>query len=165
MQKVENGKFVCVNYKGTLDSGDVFDETQNDEPMEWQVGSGDVIKGFEDSVVGMSLNEKKMFTIAPEDAYGIRDEGNIHTFSRKEVPEDMNPQEGDIISIQMQDGEQIPAQITQADHEKVVVDLNHPLAGLPLTFEVEVVGISDTPTQPQESCGSGCGCDCSSGCH
>ena len=153
MQKVENGKFVCVNYKGMLENGDVFDATEGGQPMEWQVGSGDVIQGFEDAVIGMSLNEKKTFTVPPEDAYGIRDETSTHTFSRSEVPEGMEPRVGDIVCIQSQGGEELPAQVAEVDPEKVVVDLNHPLAGMPLRFEVEVVGISDTPTQPEEGSG------------
>jgi peptidylprolyl isomerase len=163
MQKVENGKFVRVNYKGTLENGDIFDTTEGDLPLELQMGSGQVIKGFEDALMGMSLNDKKAFTIDPEDAYGQRIEGYVQTIPRKEVPPDMALEKGDFIGIQTPDGQQIPALITHLDDDKMVLDLNHPLAGKTLTFEVEVVGISDIPTQVDDGCGSGC--DCSSGCH
>ncbi|MFW6283762.1 MAG: FKBP-type peptidyl-prolyl cis-trans isomerase [Desulfosalsimonas sp.] len=164
MQKVENGKFVTVNYKGTLDSGEVFDTSDESQPMEVMVGAGQVIQGFEQALLGMGVNEKKTFTLEPDQAYGHRDEEQLHTFSREEVPPEMNPQVGDVIGLQTPDGQQIPAKIAQADDEKVVVDLNHPLAGQNLNFEIEVKAINDEPTQQmQPGCDAG-GCDCSSGC-
>lgn len=163
METVESGKFVTVNYKGTLESGEVFDSSEGGEPMEVKVGSGQVIQGFENALMGMALNEEKSFTLEPDEAYGFRDENQLHTFSRQEVPPEMNPQVGDVIGLQTPDGQQIPAKIAEADEEKVVVDLNHPLAGEKLNFEIQVVGISDTPTQMSADCSSG-GCDCSSGC-
>lgn len=162
MEKVEKGKFVSVNYKGTLENGEVFDSSEGGQPMEVMVGGGQVIQGFEDALVGMELNEKKNFTLEPDEAYGHRDENQLHTFSRQEVPPDVNPEIGDVIGLQTPDGQQIPATIAEADEEKIVVDLNHPLAGKKLNFEIEVVDISETPTQMQAACGSS-GCDCSSG--
>lgn len=162
MKKVENGMFVSVDYKGTLENGEEFDSSQGRQPLEVQVGAGQVIKGFEEALMGMELNEKKVFTLQPEEAYGNRDETSMHTFARSDVPPDMNPQVGDTVGLHTPDGQQIPARIAEVDSEKVVVDLNHPLAGEPLTFEIEVVGISETPTQMQGGCGSGG--DCSSGC-
>lgn len=156
MEKVEQGKFVCVDYKGMLDNGEIFDSSDGGEPIEVHIGSGQVVQGFENALIGMELNEKKTFTIQPDDAYGERDESFTHTFSRDEIPPDVEPQVGEVIGLQTPDGEQIPAQITHADNEKVVVDLNHPLAGQALTFEVQVVGISDTPTRAHE-CGN-CSC-------
>ncbi|MFP4668381.1 MAG: FKBP-type peptidyl-prolyl cis-trans isomerase [Desulfobacterales bacterium] len=162
MEKVDKGKFVSVNYKGTLENGEVFDTSEGGDPMEIMVGGGQVIQGFEEAVEGMELNEKKSFTLEPEEAYGYRDDNQLHTFSREEVPPEINPEVGDVIGLQTPDGQQIPATIAEADSEKVVVDLNHPLAGKKLNFEIEVVGVSDTPTQMQADCSSG-GCDCSSG--
>ncbi|MCF8029066.1 MAG: peptidylprolyl isomerase [Desulfobacteraceae bacterium] len=163
METVESGKFVTVNYKGTLESGEVFDSSEGGQPMEVKVGSGQVIQGFENALMGMALNEEKSFTLEPDEAYGHRDENQLHTFSSQEVPPEMNPQVGDVIGLQTPDGQQIPAKVAEADEEKVVVDLNHPLAGEKLNFEIQVVGISDTPTQMSADCSSG-GCDCSSGC-
>ena len=157
-QKVENGKYVSVDYEGRLDSGEVFDSSTNSGPLEVKVGDGHVIRGFEDALVGMELSEKKVFTLNPDEAYGNRDEDQLHTFSRTEVPAEMDPQVGDIIGLQTTDGQQVPATIADADEEKIVVDLNHPLAGKSLTFEVEVVNISDAPTQDQSGCGAGCSC-------
>jgi peptidylprolyl isomerase len=162
VEKVENGIFVSVDYKGTLGNGQVFDTSHGRQPLEIQMGEGQLIKGFENELMGMALNDKKVFTLAPEDAYGQRDENQTHSFPRSEVPSGMNPQVGMTIGLTTQEGHQVPARIVHLDDEKLTMDLNHPLAGESLTFEIEVVGISSTPTQKPGSCG--CGCDCSSGC-
>jgi len=162
MQTVESGKFVSVTYTGTLDDGDVFDACQTSSPLEFQTGSGHLIQGFEDAVMGMALNEKKIFTLQPEDAYGLRNEDNVHEFPRAEMPEGVDPKVGDTVAFSTSEGHQIPARLVKMDETNLTFDLNHPLAGETLTFDIEVVGISDTPTQPQ-GCGSGCDCS-SSGC-
>jgi peptidylprolyl isomerase len=146
MGKVENGIFVSVDYKGTLQNGEVFD-TSSGQPLEVQIGAGKVIKGFEEALLGMSLNEKKIFTIEPEDAYGQRDESLKRVFARAEVPPEIDLQVGQIVGIRSQEGQQIPARIVRVDDENVTADMNHPLAGEVLHFEIEVKGISSTPTQ------------------
>lgn len=162
MEKVENGIFVSVDYKGTLEDGQVFDSSHGRQPLEIQIGAGQLIKGFENELMGMALNGKKVFTLAPKDAYGQRDETLTQSFPRSEVPPGMNPQVGMTIGLTTPEGHQVPARIVHLDDEKLTMDLNHPLAGESLTFEIEVVDISSTPTQTPMSCGSGC--DCSSGC-
>ncbi len=163
MQKAENGKFVSVHYTGTLDNGDVFDTSQDRQPLEFEMGKGNMIQGFENAVRGMTLNESKTFTLAPEEAYGDRDENLMRSFPRANVPPDMHPEVGQTVVLQSEQGQQIPAAIRQVDDEKIMLDLNHPLAGQPLTFEVTVVDINDTPVQPQNGCGAPAGCspDCS----
>lgn len=162
MQKVENGMFVSVNYTGTLDNGQQFDSSQGRAPLEFKVGAGQMIKGFEDAVMGMALNEKKTFTVAPSEAYGERNESHTYEFPRAEIPPSVTPEVGQSVALSSPEGQQIPARIIAVDDEKVTFDLNHPLAGESLTFEIQVMSISDTPTQQPASCGSGC--DCSSGC-
>lgn len=161
MGKVENGLYISVDYKGTLQNGEVFDSSQGGQPLEVQMGVGQLIAGFERELMGMSLNDKKKFTLNPEDAYGQRDDSLFRDFARADFPPEMEPQVGMTIALQTPEGRQMPAQITHLDEEKLSVDLNHPLAGESLTFEIEVVGISSTPTQSHAGCGSGC--DCSSG--
>jgi peptidylprolyl isomerase len=161
MEKVENGLFVSVAYTGTLENGEEFDSSRGSRPLEVKMGDGQVLKGFEAALEGMSLNEKKVFTLAPEDAFGQRNDELTHTFNRTELPAEADPKVGEILSLSTQDGQQFPARIAEVDDAKIIVDLNHPLAGESLTFEIEVVGISDTPTQAPMGCGSGC--DCSSG--
>ena len=163
MQKVETGKFVSVNYTGTLENGEQFDSSEGRAPLEFKVGAGQMIKGFESAVMDMALNEKKTITLAPEEAYGQRDEQQTHEFPRAQVPPEVDPQVGQTLALTSPEGQQIPARIMAVDDEKITFDLNHPLAGETLTFKVEVVSISDTPTQ-QPAAGCGSGCDCSSGC-
>jgi peptidylprolyl isomerase len=160
MQNVENDMYVSVHYTGTLANGEQFDSSDGRPPLEFKTGAGQMIKGFEAAVMGMSLNEKKVFTLSPEDAYGERDESRIHEFPRVEIPAEITPEVGQTLALTSPEGHHIPARVAAVDDEKVTFDLNHPLAGQSLTFEVEVVGVSDTPTQQP----AGCGGDCSSGC-
>ncbi len=159
MKKVENGLFVSVDYKGTLQNGDIFDTSDGRQPLELKVGAGQLIPGFEKKLLGMSLNEKKTFTLEPDEAYGQRDENLRRDVPRNDIPPEFNPRVGMTVGMQTPEGQQIPAQIIHLDDEKLTLDLNHPLAGKTLTFDIEVVGISDTPTQASAGCG--CGCDCS----
>ncbi|MBU3947651.1 MAG: peptidylprolyl isomerase [Proteobacteria bacterium] len=165
MEKVENNMYVSVHYKGTLNNGEVFDSSEGRMPLEILMGGGQLIKGFEDSLAGMALKEKKTFTLAPEDAYGQREENLLHHFPLSEVPPGVIPEVGQLIGLQMPDGRQVPAQVVQIDNENVTLDLNHPLAGQALTFDIEVVGISNTPTQIQPDSGCGCGCSSSGNCN
>jgi peptidylprolyl isomerase len=158
VEKVEKGLYVSVDYKGTLKDGKVFDTSHGRQPLEVQMGVGQLIEGFERELMGMSLNEKKMFTLKPEDAYGQRDDSLTREFPRAEFPQDMEPRVGMTIALRTPEGKQMPAQITHLDDEKLSVDLNHPLAGESLTFEIEVVGINNSPTQSHAGCGSGCNC-------
>lgn len=158
MEKVENGLYVSVDYKGTLQNGEVFDSSHGRQPLEVQMGIGQLIAGFENELVGMALNDKKVFTLEPESAYGQRDESLIRDFARADLPSEMEPKVGMMLTLQSPEGQQMPAKITHLDDEKLSVDLNHPLAGESLTFEIEVVGISDSSTQSHGDCGSGCHC-------
>ena len=158
MKKIENGLYVSVDYKGTLQNGDVFDTSQERQPLEVKVGAGQLIAGFENELLGMSLNEKKTFTLEPEKAYGQRNEDLKRDIPRADIPPELNPRVGMMVDLQAQEGRQIPAQIVHLDEEKLTLDMNHPLAGETLSFEIEVVGISDTPTQAPSACGCGCAC-------
>jgi len=158
MDKVESGHYVSVHYKGTLEDGEVFDSSEDRHPLEVQMGGGQVIAGFEKALMGMALNEKKAITLDPEQAYGNRDESLTHSFERSEIPAEMNVEVGQTVALSSPEGQQVPAQIIEADDQKVVVDLNHPLAGQTLTFDIEIVGISDSPTQQAAGCGTGCHC-------
>ncbi|MBW1840747.1 MAG: peptidylprolyl isomerase [Deltaproteobacteria bacterium] len=160
MKKVENDLFVSVDYTGTLQNGNVFDTSHGRRPLEVKMGAGQLVIGFENELMEMSLNEKKTFTLQPEAAYGQRDESLTQRFPRSDIPPEVNPQVGMTVGLHTPEGQKVPAQIVHLDDEKVTLDMNHPLAGESLTFDIEVVGISDTPTQVSSGCG--CGCDCSS---
>jgi peptidylprolyl isomerase len=159
MEKVASGLFVSVDYKGTLDNGDVFDSSEGCRPLEVQIGSDSVIPGFESALMDMSLNESKTFTLSPEEAYGQRDDSRMHEFPKSDIPDGMTPEVGQTLMLSTPKGQQIPARVDRIDDEKVVFDLNHPLAGKSLTFTIKVVGISETATQEH----GGCGCDCGDG--
>ena len=166
MQKVESGLFVSIDYTGTLDNGDVFDTSEGRQPLEVQMGAGRVIPGFESALEGMSLNESKTFTLSPDEAYGERDDSRVYDFPRSDIPEGMTPEVGQTLMLNTPQGQQVPARVDSIDDEKVVFDLNHPLAGQALTFAIKVVGISDTATQQHAGCGGGCessGCGCDDG--
>jgi len=163
MLNVEKDSFVSIDYKGTLDNGTVFDTNADRKPLEFQMGEGQIIKGVEENLMGMALNEKKTFTIAPEKAYGERDESLSQSFAKSDLPKESEPNPGQIIGLQSQDGHQIYGTITEVRDEDFSVDLNHPLAGKSLTFDVEIVGLSKTPFQKQEACETE-GCNCASGC-
>lgn len=161
MEKVTEGAFVSVEYTGKLDDGHVFDTSSGRSPLEVEMGSGSLIQGFEKALMGMSLNEKKTFTLEPKEAYGERDEELKKAFPRKDVPPGMEPKVGQNVALTGPEGQQVPGWISSVDEEEVVVDLNHPLAGKSLTFEIEVVGINSESVQ-QKGCGAGeCGGGCS----
>lgn len=162
MEKVKNGLYVQVDYTGTLSDGEVFDTSNGRPPLEVLMGAGQLIQGFENALMGMEVDEKKTFTLSPEDAYGLHDENLVRNFPRADIPPEMDPQVGQAVTMTTQEGRQIPARITEVDDQKVTVDLNHPLAGKSLTFDIKVVGITNEATQNPQGCGSGC--DCSSGC-
>ena len=158
MEKVENGAYISVEYTGTLGNGQVFDSSKGRHPMEVHMGAGELIEGFEAQLMGMALNEKKVFTLSPEDAYGQRNADLMQFVPRTEVPPEMDAKVGMIVGLVTPEGNQVPARIVELDDEQLTMDLNHPLAGESLTFEIEVVGISSTPTQESMSCPSGCEC-------
>ena len=165
MEKVENGLYVQVAYKGTLKDGEVFDSSEDREPLEIEMGAGQLIPGFEAALEGMTVGEKKSFTLDPSEAYGERSDEHTMDFPANEIPADMKPEVGQTIGLTTPEGQQVPAIITHVDDEKVSLDLNHPLAGESLTFDIEVVGITKEATQQSDGeCStddcSGCGCGC-----
>lgn len=163
MKRVKNGHFVKVDYTGTLENGDIFDSSRDSHPIEVEVGTGRVMKGFEDALMGMAENEKKTFTCSPEEAYGHRNESMEQTFMRSELPEGFNPQVGQVLALQNPQGGHLPATVKHTDDERITMDLNHPLAGKTLTFDVEVLEINDEPgpSSCTPSACSSCGSTCS----
>ena len=156
MKTVEKGQFVKLHYTGTFDDGEVFDSSQGCKPFEVQVGAGQVIKGFDDALMGMALNEKKTFTVKAAEAFGERDDNLKQEFSRADLPQGFNPQVGEVLMLENAQCGEIPGTVHQVDADKVVVDLNHPLAGKNLTFNIEVLEIADQASP--SACGCGCSC-------
>lgn len=156
MQKVEDGTYVKVHYTGKYENGEVFDSSAGCQPLEIHVGSKQVIPGFEQALLGMAPNEKKTFDLQPAEAYGEHDESLQQTFSRADFPSDFNPEPGQVIILENPSQGQFPATVKNIEGEHIVLDLNHPLAGKSISFDVEVVEINDQPTE--SNCGCGCSC-------
>lgn len=159
MPVAENGKFVSVHYTGTLDNGDIFDSSKDKQPLEFQMGQGNLIQGFESAVRGLNVDDSTKFTLTPAEAYGEKDESLVRSFARAEIPPDVDFEVGQNIVLQSPQGQHIPAVVSHMDDENITVDMNHPLAGQNLTFEVTVVAVNDAPTQTQGGC-SECPPDC-----
>jgi FKBP-type peptidyl-prolyl cis-trans isomerase 2 len=141
--KVENGNKVSVHYRGTLSNGTEFDSSYTrGEPIEFEVGSGQMISGFESAIPGMEIGEKKNITIDSDNAYGSRDEEAIQSIPKGAFPPDFEFVEGATVQGQSPGGKPFLAKICEAGTETVTLDFNHPLAGEDLTFEIELLNIN-----------------------
>jgi len=142
MKIVQDNNQVTVHYKGTLKSGEVFDTSREREPLEFTVGAGQMIPGFENAVKGMQMNEVKTVTIAPADAYGETNPEMVQKVPKSQLPEGLKPFVGQQLSSKMEDGQEIIVRVADVQDDHIKIDANHPLAGEELTFEIEVVSIS-----------------------
>ena len=139
---VKKGDTVKVDYVGSLDDGTVFDRSDvHGQPLEFEVGSGNVVKGFDDAVMGMKPGDTKKIVIPPEQAYGVSNPQMIQTVPRDKLPPG-EPKVGMTLAVGLPNGQQIPAHITAVAASTVTVDLNHPLAGKTLHFEITLKEIS-----------------------
>jgi FKBP-type peptidyl-prolyl cis-trans isomerase 2 len=142
MMRVKNGCKIKVEYVGKLGDGTVFDSSEKSgKVLEFTVGDGQVIPGFEEGIVGMEKGEEKDFEVGVTKAYGKRDENKTQQVPRDQLPIDNEPKVGMILMLNTPDGKQIPLRIMGVDKETITIDLNHPLAGKKLLFHVKVVGI------------------------
>ena len=140
---IKTGDRVKIEYTGTLDDGTVFDSSvDHGNPLESEVGGGQVIKGFDDAVLGMKENEEKQFSILPADAYGEHDPTLVQKVPREVFPQDAELVPGLLFEAGLPTGEKVPATITEVQGEIISVDLNHPLAGKRLNFKIKVSAIT-----------------------
>jgi FKBP-type peptidyl-prolyl cis-trans isomerase 2 len=144
MQQAQNGDKVRVNYHGKLRTGETFDSSQGREPLEFTVGSGQVIKGFDEGVRGMSVGDKRTVEIGVQDAYGEKSQDMIIEFPKDQFPPDMNPEIGQQLMMSNGSGQSFPVTIAEVREESVLLDANHPLAGQDLIFDIELVEIVPT---------------------
>ncbi|MCW4033873.1 MAG: peptidylprolyl isomerase [Candidatus Bathyarchaeota archaeon] len=140
---IENGNVVKIHYDAKI--GDrIIDTSQNKEPLEFKVGEGQVIKGLDEALVGLNQGEKKTITVPPEKAYGERQEGLVKKMARnKEVEPPKGIEKGNIVRYQTEDGIIRFATVTQVEEDTVTLDLNHPLAGETMTFDIEIVEVKE----------------------
>src|SRR5690606_7779868 len=141
MQEIKSGDKVKVHYHGKLTTGETFDSSEGREPLEFTVGSGQVIKGFDDALMTMSTGEKKTVQIPVDDAYGARREDMVVEYPKQEFPAEMVPEVGMQLNMSENQGNNFPVVITDIKEELVILDANHPLAGKDLIFDLEVVAI------------------------
>ncbi|MFC1917308.1 peptidylprolyl isomerase [Chloroflexota bacterium] len=137
-----DGNAVKVHYTGTLEDGTVFDSSVGREPLEFTLGAGAMIPGFENAVRGMEVGQEKTVTIPAEGAYGPPQPDMIMAFERDKLPEGLNPEVGQQLQMQDQSGGVAVVVITEVTETTITIDANHPLAGKDLTFEIELVEIN-----------------------
>jgi peptidylprolyl isomerase len=141
MQQVKSGDTVRVHYHGKLDDGSTFDSSEGRDPLEFTVGSGQVIKGFDEAMLNMQPGEKKTVNIPVEQAYGQRNDDMMMEYPKSEFPADMKPEVGMELHMSDNMGNVFPVVIEAVNEETVILDANHPLAGKDLTFDLELVSI------------------------
>ncbi len=152
----EEGDVACVHYTGSLESGEVFDSSKDREPLEFIVGSGQLIPGFDTAIRGMKPGDKKEILLEPAEAYGDHDAKRIQKVPRDQLPKEPEPQPGMMLTIKVPTGQMFPAKIEKIDGTMVTIDFNHPLAGKKLKFELELVDIKEN-----KGCEDHEGCSCS----
>jgi peptidylprolyl isomerase len=140
MPSAKSGDTVRVHYTGKLEDGSVFDSSEGRDPLEFTVGSGQVIPGFDEAVAGMSPGEEREVTIPAADAYGDRKDDLVIVVERSQLPPDIDPEPGQQLQLS-QEGRAFVVTVADVSPENITLDANHPLAGEDLTFELQLVGI------------------------
>ena len=141
MAKAKEGDQVKVHYTGKLKDGEIFDSSENAEPLEFTIGNCEMIPGFEDAVIGMEPGETKIINIASDEAYGPHNETMVMEVPREEFPKDLKPEIGLCLQGHHEDGHAINVMITGISEKSLTLDANHPLADKDLTFDIKLVKI------------------------
>ncbi|MDI6401206.1 peptidylprolyl isomerase [Balneolaceae bacterium ANBcel3] len=141
MATIKEGDTIQVHYTGKTSDGTVFDSSRDREPLEFTIGEGKLIPGFEKAVVGLSKGDKNTVTIPSGEAYGDKREDMVIDVPKDNIPPDVKAEVGQQLQIQQKDGGAIPVVVTEVADQTVKLDANHPLAGKDLTFEIEVMDI------------------------
>jgi len=136
---IRDGDTTKLDYTGTLDDGSVFDCSDDREPLQFTVGAGQVIPGFEEAVRGMEEGEEKKVRIEPSEAYGEYNEDLTQKIPKTVISSDMEIEEGMMLLVKTPDGQEIPAKVAEVGDEQVTLDMNHPLAGKALNFNIKIV--------------------------
>jgi len=148
--KAKLGDQVAVHYKGKLKDGTEFDSSNEDEPIEFKIGDGELIPGFEQAIVGMEPGGTKTEEVPYEGAYGEKREDLVMELDKSKVPDHIDPQEGDRLEIKQDEGENIPVTVTKITEEALTIDANHPLAGQDLVFDLELVEIKSSSEEGEK---------------
>ena len=142
MPKAKNGDTVKVHYTGRLENGTIFDSSMDRNPIEFKIGEGNVISGFEKGVLGMESGESKTILVPAEQAYGHHHDELVTEVERGQFPPDVEAKVGQQLQLESQDGRQMVVTVTEVSDSCVKLDANHPLAGKDLTFDIQLVEIA-----------------------
>jgi len=142
MAQAKQGDAVKVHYTGKLNGGTIFDSSTGGDPLQFTIGQGEMIPGFEQAVIGMNPGESKTFNIPADGAYGPHHEEWILVVERSEIPPNLNPQLGQQLQIRHADGRTTAVIVTDVSESSVTLDANHPLAGKDLTFDIQLVEVA-----------------------
>jgi len=139
--KAKDGDKVKVHYTGTLDDGSVFDSSRERDPLAFTLGKGQILKGFEEGVIGLSIGESTKVQISAAEGYGLKREELISQVSRDLLPKEIDPKVGMKLQSQSKDGKTFLVTVTEVNDQEITVDANHELAGKDLNFNIELVEI------------------------
>lgn len=142
MSAVKSGDNVSIHYTGTLADGSVFDSSEGRDPLQFEVGSGQIIPGLDKALPGMAVGEKKQVEVPADEAYGQPMEEACQAVPREQIPADIPLELGARLQMQTADGQAVPVVVTELSDDSVTLDANHPLAGQDLTFDIELVAIN-----------------------
>jgi len=142
MSEAKKGDKVKVHYTGRLNDGSEFDSSKDREPLEFEIGSQQVISGFEDAVVGLKTGESVTVNIPSDNAYGPRVDEMVLKIEKEKLPPDFNPELGQQFQLPQQNGQNVVVTVTDISDTQIELDANHPLAGKDLTFDIQLVEIS-----------------------
>ena len=141
MSQAKAGDTVRINYTGTLDNGEQFDSSEGRDPLEFVLGSGQIIKGLDSAIPGMAVGDKKTVSVPCAEAYGERNPDARQAVPREQMPDNIPLEAGTQLQMQTPQGQVVPVTVAEVTETEVTLDANHPLAGQDLTFAVEVMGI------------------------
>ncbi|MBV7378539.1 FKBP-type peptidyl-prolyl cis-trans isomerase [Maritimibacter dapengensis] len=142
MTEAKSGDTVRIHYTGTLNDGTVFDSSQGRDPLEFTVGSGQIIPGLDKAIPGMSPGEKKSVPVPADEAYGPHHPEGVTQVPRADIPDNIPLEEGTMLQMSTPDGRQVPVTVTELSASEVTIDANHQLAGKDLNFDIELVEIA-----------------------
>lgn len=142
MAEAKNGDRVKVHYTGKLEDGSVFDSSRDREPLEFELGGGMMIKGFDIAVSGMKVGDTKTAEIRADEAYGQHNSEMVIEVPKSQLPPDLEPEVGQQLGMQQPNGQSVPVRVTEVKDDSIQIDANHPLAGKDLVFDLELVEIN-----------------------
>lgn len=141
VKAAKKGDTVSVEYTGKLETGETFDSSKGKDPLKFEIGANQVIKGFENGITGMKVGEEKDIKVKPTEGYGERNENYIKELPKSSVPKDLELKKGMLLIFKREDGLRMPAAVAEINEDNIKVDFNHPLSGKILNFKIKLVDI------------------------